>query len=63
LPFPEIEKLSYNIVTLQTKPIHVRILLVGQREEESIFSLRFIDLRGKGENTGQGLNNEQYGVM
>jgi hypothetical protein len=63
LPFPEIEPLSYNIVTLQTKLIHIQILLDGQTEKEPKYPLRFIDPKRKADNTGQGLNNEQYGVM
>jgi len=41
----------------------MRILLDGQREKEPKYPLRFIDPKGKADNTGQGLNNEQYGVM
>jgi hypothetical protein len=63
LPFPEIEPLFCNIVTLQTKLIHIQRLLDGQKEKELKYTLRFIDLRGKVDNTGQGLNNEQYAVI
>jgi len=63
LSFPEIETLSYNLVTLQTKLIHIQILLDGQTKKEPKYPLRFIDLRGKVDNRGKGVNNEQYGVM
>jgi hypothetical protein len=39
------------------------VFLDGQREKEPKYPFRFIDQKGKVDNTGQGLNNEQYGVI
>jgi hypothetical protein len=39
------------------------IFLERQREKDLKYPLRFIDQKGKGDNTGEGLNYEQYGVL